>query len=361
MLSYARLAAATFLLLEHFFQGRCVRSNVTPSSHCSARGLRQATYERKREFIAHRSRQGKMLRAVVTFLFLVKGGAFSTLGTRRHSVSVSLPVRTHLAATIPASSAVEPPLNSASTLSTNTQETSISSPQSMVPDQASTMARRKTPMICLLGVLSGFSGVLCYKRLSMHVHMMTGCMFRVMMALSDGSWKAALCDGAILFMYAAGVTVFRLFDIHHDKENKPSALPVSVAGAALLSFAAADLAHYLVPSAKGVTMAPFLALGFGVVNAFSMSSLGAITNAATGHLTRVSMTLADSIIFGTQSNATSTRYILSFACSVFVTSVVYRYFSNGLRFMPLGCSIGSAYALILFWYSGIAKLCPSNK
>jgi uncharacterized membrane protein YoaK (UPF0700 family) len=220
------------------------------------------------------------------------------------------------------------------------------------------MRQRKSTMISLLGAMSGVGGTLCCKRFSFFVHMMTGGFIRTATAISNGVWQTALYDMSLVLSYASGCTIYRFFDIHHkSREDSPSALPVSIAAAALLAFLVGDIMNQMLPMSSGKSMAPFFALGFGLVNAFSMNTVGAVTNAATGHLTRVSVGIADTITFGAPTKNCSPRYILSFFGSILATSLLCNQAAdtplNALRLLPLGSCIGSIYAAILVWYSGL--------
>lgn len=214
--------------------------------------------------------------------------------------------------------------------------------------------QRKDTMISLLGAMSGFSGVLCFRRFGCYANMMTGNFARLAHALAAARWWDAVFYTALALSYAVGVCIYRFLVILHQRHEKADSFPMTIAPAALLAFVLADVVDQ---SALPVRcMIPFLSVGFGIINAASMNSIGAITNAATGHLTRVGVGAVDAMLLGAplQKSAGSARYLVSFFVSVIVTSILYNVLQGSQLtwFPPMGSSIGVLYTLLVLWYCG---------
>jgi len=217
----------------------------------------------------------------------------------------------------------------------------------VVPAAVSPFTKRKPLMLTGLGALTGAAGVLCQDQFGCMLHMMTGCLFRISSNVALGAWGAVFRDLTLVSSYAAGCMLFRVLDIkREDKRDKT----LAVAGTGLILFVLSDVTKLV--SARLAPM--FLALGFGLVNAFSMNTVGAITNASTGHLTRISLGVTDAALQQKPfTSTTSCRFIASFCTAVFVASIAAQRVPASVRFPPLGCSMGIMYAMILTWYSGV--------
>jgi uncharacterized membrane protein YoaK (UPF0700 family) len=219
--------------------------------------------------------------------------------------------------------------------------------------------RRKDRLISMLGVMSGLSWVLCQRRFGMFTNMMSGNMSRFANALADSNWKEALFYLSLVFSYTLGVCIFRVFDLDRETpvDEKTFNLPIprGVVPAAVAVFVLADLVD--LSGLPAGYMLSFLSIGFGIINTISQTVIGSITNAATGHLTRVGLGVVDSLVLGVpllKTRGTSIRFIGAFLTSVLATSILYnRIAASGLTLPPMmGSTIGILYAVLLTWYSG---------
>lgn len=216
-------------------------------------------------------------------------------------------------------------------------------------------ASRRDTLICLFAMMSGATGVLCYHTLGFCAHMITGFIYRLMRSVSDADWFAALSHALLVIGYALGASLFRVLELYHERKGTTEVLPMSTALAALPFFCLSD--HSDAIGSVVNLVGPVMAIGFGIINAFSLNHLKSVTNAATGHLTRLSMGSVDAFILGTQTNYTSLRYLLSFVVSVMVSTILCRIFTvmgSPIPLPPMGFSIGMTYAVLLLWYSGCA-------
>ena len=223
-------------------------------------------------------------------------------------------------------------------------------------------AQRKSTLIVLLGAMSGCSGALCKRRFGCYANMMTGNLARFANALADAQWSDALFYSLMICSYTTGVFLFRFFDVQeqkqysNDADNNSSSnmakIPFSIAPAALVAFALADVIDML-PHIPSKFMLPVMSVGFALINASSQSSIGSITNAATGHLTRVGLGVTDTLLLGVPLKAvTSLRFLVAFFVSILGTSLIYNFVaSRNMQLPPLmGTTVGLLYMLLLSWY-----------
>ena len=123
--------------------------------------------------------------------------------------------------------------------------------------------------------------------------MMTG--NTIKMATSIGEWKVAeaLHFGSLVLCYSLGNTIYRGMVHYHNEQTKPHL--AAKATVSPLIVALLFLSDLLFDSAtKSLRHVIPLALGFGMLNAATMDSLGGtITFAMTGHIKTISQGLSD--------------------------------------------------------------------
>lgn len=222
-------------------------------------------------------------------------------------------------------------------------------------------ASRTASLIALMGILTGLTGVLCYRRFNCFLHMMTGCTFRAATSLVEGSWINAAVDISIILSFIAGTGCFRLVEIKQEQKKFP--LPLAVAVSSSAAFCLSDVFYCNFKSTRILSRlaCPLMAFGFGIMNAFSSTVLGVVTSAATGHYTKIGLGCAEAALLGQNNNSqTSQLYLKAFISSVLFVSILCRQFTTrwtGLVLPPLGCTLALLYSALFAWYSyGFRKI-----
>jgi uncharacterized membrane protein YoaK (UPF0700 family) len=218
---------------------------------------------------------------------------------------------------------------------------------------------RTALLIPILGMLTGLSGVLCYRRFNCFLHMMTGCTFRAATSFVEGSWSAVALDVGIILSFITGTACFRLMETKRAATTFP--LPLTVALSSSIAFCLSDIL-YCQSSVFSRLVCPLLALGFGILNAFSTTVLGVVTSAATGHYTKIGLGCAETVLLRKNNNSqTSQAYLKGFISSVLLVSVLYRQVTTRWTGLivppPLGLTLAVCYTTVFAWYSyGFRKI-----
>ena len=253
------------------------------------------------------------------------------------------------------------------------------SSSSLAATATATATAHRDMMIAYLGVMSGFSGVLCFRRFGCYINMMTGNVSRLAHAVAACEWNDALFYVCLTGSYAMGTFLYRVLEIRQQGQQQQqqqqnqkevaerqevtsvgssnTSLPPTIIPTFWTLFLLADLIDKATPLPTKC-MIPFLAAGFAMISSYSQSCLGCITNAATGHLTRMGMGLADSLLLQAPfwaKRRTSGGFFLGFALSALITSILHRQWSNTTKIfqgLPMGMSFALLYTLLLSWYNG---------
>jgi hypothetical protein len=270
-------------------------------------------------------------------------------------------------------------------------------------------------IVSLLGV-SGMVEAICYRYYKCFPNLLTGNTFKVLDCVVDGKWKEASWTASMVVLYVVGASLYKAIDTvqYHQQQQQQQQILESSSSLSttssttnvrsilrqhaktltrtlqltVVAFALSDVVDYgLFPGQNfPVGRLPFLSLGFGMINAASAHLLGAVTNAVTGHWTKLGMSLAESLMAGTSTMTTSSSISIStstststppstaaatktlrrtawglavFCFSVGTTLGILRVIepvadqSLGLmiRLPPLGLSLGVVYGLLLTGYS----------
>jgi hypothetical protein len=267
--------------------------------------------------------------------------------------------------------------------------------------------RRRTGLLLSLGAVSGLAHVLCSFKYEYYANMMTGNTIRGTLAASRGDANQAMFFGAVVLSYLLGASIYRALDLfllhqssdvstsaqdaaadpyfdRHKLRNLSWTWPISLA-----IFCSSDVAYrwmgrrFSAKVSKTIMLRlSSLAIGFGMVNAAAQDSLNTVTNAATGHITRLGVGVADRALlwrvgcaereakFGSEvfrpvspvvaaarssADATSTsgQFLAVLLSSLVMSSIACR-----RRWIPLdeldpalGALFGILYATLLFWYT----------
>jgi hypothetical protein len=260
-----------------------------------------------------------------------------------------------------------------------------------------------------LGAVSGLAHVLCSFKYEYYANMMTGNTIRGTLAASRGDANQALFFGSVVLSYLLGAAIYRALDlfllcrssdvstyaqdaasdpVHFDRHklrNLSWTAPIS-----LSIFCCSDLAYRWMSrrasaSASKTVMLRLstLAAGFGMVNAAAQDALSTVTNAATGHITRLGLGVADRALLlwrvgrgaetagvgseqarrispavaSARSSAEATRTSIQFL-AVLISSLVISSIACRRGWIPLdeldpalGALFGTLYATVLFWYT----------
>jgi hypothetical protein len=268
--------------------------------------------------------------------------------------------------------------------------------------------RRRTGLLLSLGAVSGLAHVLCSLKYEYYANMMTGNTIRGTLAASRGDANQAMFFGAVVLSYLLGTSIYRALDLFLlYQSNKVSTSAQSAAAnpsqfdqrklrnlswtspIALSIFCSSDVVyrwmcrHASAKASKTIMLRlSSLAIGFGVVNAAAQDSLNTVTNAATGHITRLGVGVADQALlwrvgcaeraakFGSErdrpvspvvaaarssadATITSGQFLAVLLSSLVLSSIACR-----RRWIPLdeldpalGALFGVLYATLLFWYT----------
>lgn len=225
------------------------------------------------------------------------------------------------------------------------------------------LARKQTRSILMLSLasLSGMTCGICYRRFQCFPNMMTGNTVRWMNALADGKFKDLALHGTTVLSYVMGGGIFQMIPkTHHRRQDTDAILPythlVWVSGIVMAVFGISDFLGTRFDSWR----MPFLAMGFGLINAAANDALGgSVTNAVTGHWTKVGLGVVERLILTDQKRTKgwtkSVKIVIAFMTSMLSTTIVYKWLETQpfifTRLPPLGTSLGSVYALLFCWYS----------
>ena len=233
------------------------------------------------------------------------------------------------------------------------------------------MDTKKNLFIFSLVTLTGISEAICFRRFGCFPNMMTGNTVRSMSFLADLEYEKALFHAALIVSYVAGGGLFSILDANagtrsnNNKTNSKlpkdskSTLPL-VAGIGLALFCGSDLLNQRMANARAGL--PILALGYGMINAATLNVVGAVTNAITGHWTKVGLGVGDYLVdpqTGGSSKrlfpTTSAGCVAAFCLSVLLTGMLFNQIVARpallARMPPFGTSFGVLYAILLTWYS----------
>ena len=188
---------------------------------------------------------------------------------------------------------------------------------------------------------------------------MTGNTIALGVSIGEFRWLDASYFGAVLLTYVAGIAAFRVIDLRRrGRFTLSAAAPVVFA-----LFAATDLLLSLHDGSRWAML--LLATGFGLVNAASSESAGAITCMVTGHLQKMSNQLVEFARTGCVGSWQSASILSTFATGVAAATAFARFSPAPLRRLPPFACMGAVYAgsfvlsewPLLGWWRALVALC----
>lgn len=274
----------------------------------------------------------------------------------------------------------------AGTTSSNDQA-DIQTSHAQAPFQTTNYSRqihqwRTHVLVVCLGLLSGLAHVICQERYEFFGHMMTGNTVRFAQAIAAVKVERILLYTVLLSSYGFGATLFRLVDVYcsnHSVEDEDDASARDAVGldakqsqsiaslaltapACFVTFCMGDLfyAFFLRNRRFEQYRLALLAVGFGLINAAFQNCIQTVTNAVTGHITKVGLSVADILCFGSSKDGSSGSFVLSFIASIAVSTVACGWIHQQPLFTdtllsravpPIGMSFGMLYYGLIRWYT----------
>lgn len=197
--------------------------------------------------------------------------------------------------------------------------------------------------------------------------MMTGNTVRCFDALADLRFGTFFRHAGMITSYVTGVSLFVTLKHLQQKCLHLQKTPtlVWVARVAAMLFGISDVTGSLTVGAGsdgGAGRHAFrlipMALGFGMINAAVTEATGTVTNAVTGHWTKVGFGTAERLLVPDQTTkgfSTSIKAIGTFILSLLSTNLIYQWVETKplilSKLPPLGVGLGSLYFALLSWYS----------
>ena len=109
-----------------------------------------------------------------------------------------------------------------------------------------------------------------------------------------------------------------------------------------------------------------MAVAFGMINAATQESIGAVTNAVTGHYGKIGLGIGENLFLQLKKDSdgksvnntpffTSLQGVCSFGGSLILTNLVFQWIERKhtwllSRLPPFGMTLGILYYLLLTWY-----------
>jgi uncharacterized membrane protein YoaK (UPF0700 family) len=250
----------------------------------------------------------------------------------------------------------------------NSSSSSIRKKQPTRAVSSSKGVSNKTIFTISLLILTGITEGIFFRRFKCFPNMMTGNTIRCLEALADWELSTAMMNGSLILAYVAGGALFKFLDVlwrrrkeeQEQEQQQQRGLDTSsslvwVARVAFVLFGVSDLMGLQ----RDVWRLPPLALGFGMINAATVDALGTVTNAVTGHWTKIGVGMAERCLLKSDNQTgyrTSVQAVGTFVSSMLITNIVYRWLETQApmllsRLPPLGMSLGVIYTSLLTWYS----------
>mmetsp|Transcript_33589 Transcript_33589/g.62950 ORF Transcript_33589/g.62950 Transcript_33589/m.62950 type:complete len:327 (-) Transcript_33589:535-1515(-) len=151
----------------------------------------------------------------------------------------------------------------------------------------SPLLKKGAVLLGSLAFLAGVAETFCFTKYRCYANMMTGNTVMAGTALAAMQWSKLALFATMIVHYVAGVALFRLLDNRLGFRRVAATAPLILLIHCLMDALSCRFdSHWPLP---------VLALGCGLVNAFSSSSPGVVTNMLTGHWHTLAGFLADSL------------------------------------------------------------------
>ena len=196
--------------------------------------------------------------------------------------------------------------------------------------------------------------------------MMTGHTVKVLDALAGWELKDAVWGTTMIVSYFLGGALYKIIHLlqqhprqqQHPSNNDPSQTELvvpntltAVARWSMVWFCLSDFLEWRLGVAQALWRLPLLSVAFGMINAATMDIWGAVTNAVTGHWTKMSTGLAEGLVIGSKgighSSKMSAACMASFAISLMATSGVMQWFGSSATTSSLGTGLAKGQSFIL--------------
>lgn len=209
-----------------------------------------------------------------------------------------------------------------------------------------TQSQIQNTFVYSLMAISGFIEGFCIKKHGCFPNLMTGTILKLAEAVSSFQWSEARFFVSMVAAYMVGGSVFGAWkgSNKHNGSNSSTLIGVSV-----LSTVAFLLSDVLGKHAK----LPLLAAGFGILNAGTLDIGAGVTNAMTGHVTRIGKGL---VANGDKSHHASAKGVMVFATAALLSNLWLSLTEKGLFVaslrLPMGTTLAVVYATLFRWYLG---------
>lgn len=247
------------------------------------------------------------------------------------------------------------PLEKHKQLQQQVPKKSSPAPQSTDADQLRRQGddRRQAFFVSAIAALTGFSDILCLANYRCFVNMITGNLLKLTSAVANFQVREALFNGIVVFSYLSGVAIFS--QIKNRFEGEEEALRF-VAPIVASFFIGADILAWYLGCAKAVQVC-LLASGFAVINtAAASASQQTIYFAMTGHLTKITNSLATGSAFDATTKK-SANIVLFFGCGALLAGLLLARGSMGRGVTGMVPTLlGVLYGALFSWYAPIMPL-----
>jgi uncharacterized membrane protein YoaK (UPF0700 family) len=218
---------------------------------------------------------------------------------------------------------------------------------------------RKQTFITLLGIICGATDVIFVNHFKCYANMMTGNTMKCATALASGEWQTAARFALLVVCFTTGSSLFQLLTLNVKPTDKRVDVTkmrlLRISPIVLFIFTVADVVARVVhPS----TFLPILALAFGLLNTAIFDSVGTITYATTGHLTKIGIGAVDCVLFKKMFPMDNMQFIVTFVASIIASTKVYQWIVSAssvhrIPQIPMGLTLGCLYYVLLAWYSSV--------
>jgi len=216
----------------------------------------------------------------------------------------------------------------------------------------------KTNFTFLLSFLSGSYEAISLIRYKCFANMMTGNTVRCWGALCQGATTEGCLYASMILSYVLGGSLYRILE--KSQSNNSSGRSLTTRRLVLCISSSLFLLSDAIGRWRDLSRLPVMALSFGLLNAAANVVTGTVTNAVTGHWTKVGVGLGDWMSGGKRNDLpwVSLGSVTSFVSGLFLANTAYRFFhSSRLLFPPLGVSLAVLYSMAWLWYD---HTCPDN-
>lgn len=212
-------------------------------------------------------------------------------------------------------------------------------------------------LIISLLSLSGIVEAICFRRFRCFPNMMTGNTVRCMDALAENRLDTVMMYLGLIVNYVSGGALYKFLSTWKKD--------IDLAWVSKISFGFFLLSD-LIGRIKDASRIFPMAVAFGMINAATQESIGAVTNAVTGHYGKIGLGIGENLFLQLKKDSdgksvnntpffTSLQGVCSFGGSLILTNLVFQWIERKhawllSRLPPFGMTLGILYYLLLTWY-----------